>query len=274
MSTPLKVQAVLTGQAVSGVAVQVYRILLNGTVRAIGSGKTDAKGAVTINCNWGPTGDYQPRLQLRALQGKTYVVLTESVASFKGNVVDFGSVPLKPVATPVVMTNIPIIQPLTVVTPKAEKAPEPQVASVMRVLESTSSGLKTVNTAMLSSGYRLGNISLQLKVLPSAEGLLLPKADEITKLGSQGLSTLNVDLKAGGGPGTATKAEPLLVPSVTGFTESFARRKLGASNLQVATTWQLVDKEEDVGRVVLQRPVAGTQVKPRDTIIIAIGKKD
>ncbi|QRN96317.1 hypothetical protein JRI60_46115 [Archangium violaceum] len=314
----LTVKAVLfspTGESVVGIEAQVCIFMLNGSAQVIGTGKTDAKGALLITTNWQAPSTYQPRLQLLVRRGTAFVELAENLQSFANEAADFGSLALPalvagvvqpmvtipqgaipvvkptlgtaiPTAATIPVTSIPVTSipvtsiPVTSIpTTSTPPIPAPTTeTSLQQVFEGTGTQVQRAQDALRTSNsnFRLGKVSLQLKVLPgtTAGSVVLPKPDDITKVGNQGLSQINFDLESVDKPQlpipTAT-AQPL--PLLTGYTEVHARRLLAGNQLQLEVLQQLVDREEDVGRVMLQRPPAGTPMKPRTLVTIAVGRK-
>jgi hypothetical protein len=125
--------------------------------------------------------------------------------------------------------------------------------------------------------YRLGRVSLELKMVPGAGGvgLSFPTVEELARLGNTSLSTLNVDFdpKSQGEQAAVVKRT---VPDVTGVTEAMARRKLAEAGYVVEVNYQAVVASgglNQVDRVVMQLPAKGTGLAPGSTVVLFIGKQ-
>ena len=133
-------------------------------------------------------------------------------------------------------------------------------------LEATDSRLRS------SSGFRLGKVSLKLKVLPSEDGgsVVLPDAETIARLGANNLSELNLDLNpppSGRGQSSAAGT----VPELVGYTRALAERKLAAQGLRADYLEEQVGKAEQAGRILRQSPAAGAESTPGDIVELTIG---
>lgn len=154
----------------------------------------------------------------------------------------------------------------------SDTAPETTIEDVAR---STAEQLDRVRQTLQSgqSGLRLGNVALQLKVLPGSSGgrLSLPQTRQIEKVGAQALGSLDLAFH----PETAAPASrPVLTaPSLLGYTETFARRKLGERRLGAEVIYRLVTSAAEHGRVVFQRPAPAAPVAEGTIVLIAIGRQ-
>ena len=126
------------------------------------------------------------------------------------------------------------------------------------------------------SNYALGRVSIEVKMLPGSNGvgLKLPTVDEMKELRDSRLSTLTLDLEAR----DDTRALPptLATPSVLGYTEVIARRKLADAGLEALTSFQAVAEtsEEHVlsDRVVNQIPRPGDEIPRGSGVTIFVGR--
>jgi hypothetical protein len=126
--------------------------------------------------------------------------------------------------------------------------------------------------------YRLGRVSLELKMVPGAGGvgLTFPDMKELARLGNTSLSTLNVDFNPRE-QGDGAVVVKRLVPDVAGFTEVMARRKLAEAGYVVEVCYQAVAAAEgglqQIDRVVTQMPAKGVEAPPGSTVVLFIGKR-
>lgn len=128
------------------------------------------------------------------------------------------------------------------------------------------------------SVYSLGRVSLDVKMLPGPGGIGLrfPQQDELQALDASHLSGLKLDFES-----REVQEKPSVplapVPSVVGYTEIVARRKLVEANLLIEICYQAVQNVPggpiQVDRVVDQLPRAGSQVPSGSTITIFIGRE-
>src|SRR6185436_2867480 len=112
------------------------------------------------------------------------------------------------------------------------------------------------------SSYSLGRVAIEVKMVPGIAGIGMrfPQGDELKTLDSEHLSKLSLDFEA-----PDTKAAPpvdlVLVPSLLGYTETMARRKLAEVGLPVVVSYQAVvtqpGEPEQADRVVNQLPRQG-----------------
>lgn len=157
-----------------------------------------------------------------------------------------------------------------------QKGEVPQIG-LDRLAQTTADSLKTTQTRLQQdrSGFQLGKVSLQLKVMTGNDGgqVGLPRTSDIEKLGANALGQVLLDFHPPGQNVAASSAAQTAVPPLAGYTELLARRKLGETGLRVEVLSQLVLSDDQVGRVVLQNPSPGTPVAPDSTVMIAIGKK-
>lgn len=157
-----------------------------------------------------------------------------------------------------------------------EKGEVPQIG-LDRLAQTTADSLKTTQTRLQQdrSGFQLGKVSLQLKVMTGNDGgqVGLPRTSDIEKLGANALGQVLLDFHPPGQNVAAPSAAQIAVPPLAGYTEVLARRKLGETGLRVEVLSQLVRSDDQAGRVVLQNPAPGTAVTPDSTVMIAIGKK-
>ncbi len=118
--------------------------------------------------------------------------------------------------------------------------------------------------------YRLGRVKMQVKYVPGSQGksLIFPAEGEVD--GSQ-LSTIDLDFDAV----AELEAPPpqLEIPDIVGYTEIKARRELVAAGYVVDVSYQAIDDEGDVDRVVSQHPAAGSSATSGTTVMIFIGKQ-
>ncbi len=154
----------------------------------------------------------------------------------------------------------------------SDTAPETTIEDVAR---STAEQLDRVRQTLHAgqSGLRLGKVALQLKVLPGSGGgrLSLPQTRQIEKVGAQALGSLDLAFHPeAAAPASRTQ---LTAPSLLGYTETFARRKLGERRLAAEVVYRLVTSAAEHGRVVFQRPAPEAPVAEGTVVLIAIGRQ-
>ena len=135
------------------------------------------------------------------------------------------------------------------------------------------------------SSYSLERVSLEVKMLPgpAGEGLFFPQRDDL--VGGEGreggldpnhLSMLSLEFAANEPP-EKPQIIPVTVPSVLGYTEIMARRKLSEAGFQVTRDFQAVIQQANepiqADRVVDQLPRAGEKWPPGGAITIFIGRE-
>ena len=135
------------------------------------------------------------------------------------------------------------------------------------------------------SSYSLERVSLDVKMLPgpAGEGLFFPQQEDL--VGGEGneggldpdhLSMLSLEFAANEPP-EKPQIPPLTVPSVLGYTEIMARRKLSEAGFQVTRDFQAVIQKTNepiqADRVVDQLPRAGEKWPPGGAVTIFIGRE-
>lgn len=144
----------------------------------------------------------------------------------------------------------------------------------------TASQLETARTGIQRQGrhYRLGNISMKLKVTPgpTGAGFSFPAKDAIDEATTQALSEIAIDFPAEEETGAAQR-QAVPAPRLIGYTEVVARRKTQPYGLDLDVAYQLVPDDESgaamVGRVIRQLPEAGSgALEPGAVITVFIGK--
>jgi hypothetical protein len=134
------------------------------------------------------------------------------------------------------------------------------------------------------SAYNLERVSLEVKMLPgpAGEGMYFPQLEQITgappgqQLDPNHLSVLSLEFTAGE-PQERPQIPESNVPSVIGYTEIMARRKLADAGFQVARDYQaVVQKAGEVvlaDRVVDQLPRQGERWPLGGAVTIFIGRE-
>jgi cell division septum initiation protein DivIVA len=135
------------------------------------------------------------------------------------------------------------------------------------------------------SSYSLERVSLEVKMLPgpAGEGLFFPQQEDL--VGGEGgaggldpdhLSMLSLEFAANE-PADKPQIPPLTVPSVVGYTEIMARRKLSEAGFQVTRDFQAVIQRANepiqADRVVDQLPRAGEKWPPGGAVTVFIGRE-
>lgn len=135
------------------------------------------------------------------------------------------------------------------------------------------------------SSYSLERVSLEVRMLPgpAGEGMFFPQQEDLVggenregKLDPNHLSLLSLEFAANEPP-EKPEIPPLSVPSVVGYTELMARRKLAEAGFQVARDFQAVIQKANepiqADRVVDQLPRAGEKWPPGGVVTIFIGRE-
>lgn len=149
-------------------------------------------------------------------------------------------------------------------------------------MQKASDEVKRAREALTASGgrLRLDAVDLSVRMVPAIRPqgdleLRFPTVDELKALSSGGLSSLDLEIEAP--PPANEEAAAIIVPSVVGYTETVARRKLGASSLRAEIAFQSVRLEngraEGANRVVTQLPTPGAAVPKGSAITLFIGRE-
>jgi len=159
-------------------------------------------------------------------------------------------------------------QPGSQASPRADSK-----VAIDTLLNNAASKLDATDSRLRSnSRFRLGKVSLKLKVLPSEDGgsVVLPDAETIATLGGNNLSELNLDLNPPpSGRGQSAGVEKL--PKLLGYTRALAERKLAALGLRADYLEEQVGKAEQAGRILRQNPAAGTEAASGEIVELTIG---
>jgi hypothetical protein len=135
------------------------------------------------------------------------------------------------------------------------------------------------------SSYSLERVSLEVKMLPgpAGEGMFFPQQEDLVGgednpggLDPNHLSQLSLEFAANEPP-EKPQIVPLTVPSVIGYTELMARRKLTEAGFQITRDFQAVIQKANepiqADRVVDQLPRAGEKWPPGGAVTIFIGRE-
>lgn len=299
MALTIKARVVTAQSAVIvGLTIRAYAFTAAGSPILLGGAVTDGAGLVSIPSQWSPTADYQARVQLQAIQGRDPAVwLYAGPVSVVANVVDFGTVtygqPAGALAGDPVWTADAVDAmrldyqgqltekdlELAAVKQQLEamQSAEPAPSTITEVARVTAASLEAAQQTLRSarSGFQLGNVSLSLKLMPSGAegGVGLPSARHLEGIEAASLSTLDMAFYPTPAPAPAPVGEGTGVPSVMGYTEVLARRKLAERRLRAEVLIRVVESAEQEGRVVLQVPPAGASLADGGVVIIGIGRK-
>ncbi|MCP5142825.1 MAG: hypothetical protein H6926_01010 [Chromatiales bacterium] len=144
----------------------------------------------------------------------------------------------------------------------------------------TASQLETARAGVkqLGKNYRLGNISMKLKVAPgpTGAGFSFLKKDEVNEANAGALSEISIDFAADDDK-QAGATQKFPAPRLLGYTETMARRKVAPFGLNLDVAYQVVPDGDEgegmVGRVLRQIPDAGNgELDVGSTITVFIGK--
>ena len=157
---------------------------------------------------------------------------------------------------------------------KAVLADDSEQITITSFINKTKEAISKARTETADSGYNLGNVNLQFKVIPTGTGGLIsfPKPDEL--LGSSGqLSTIEIEFEAKEEAKEKVVVEPAEVPDVEGMTEIMARRKLTQAGFVTEVKFQATGNAIKVDRVIKQQPIKSEKVEPGTKVTIFIGKE-
>lgn len=151
--------------------------------------------------------------------------------------------------------------------------------SLGTLISKTSSQLELVQQQLKQEGhsFRLGKVSMDFKVLPTAGGteLTFLRPEELGTVSAEQMSAIKVDFNPTSVP-AATVVRHVTLPSVIGYTPVMARRKLAEGGFVVDISYEAVKPEpgkpNPAGRVVSQWPKPDEKVEPGSRVSIAIGK--
>lgn len=146
-------------------------------------------------------------------------------------------------------------------------------------MQKASDEVKRAREALAAGGgkLRLDAVDLSMRTVFEIrpEGGLemrFPSLDELKGLSGGNLSVLDLDIEAPEPPSEAAAA--IIVPSVAGYTETVARRKLGAASLRAEIAFQAVrGAGGHANRVVNQVPGPGTAVPKGSAVTLFIGRE-
>lgn len=146
-------------------------------------------------------------------------------------------------------------------------------------MQKASDEVKRAREALAAGGgkLRLDAVDLSMRMVPAIrpEGGLemrFPRLDELKGLSGGNLSVLDLDIEAPEPSSEAAAA--IIVPSVAGYTETVARRKLGAASLRAEIAFQAVrGAGGHANRVVNQVPGPGTAVPAGSAVTLFIGRE-
>jgi len=161
----------------------------------------------------------------------------------------------------------------------ALKAGKAAQVSLGNLISDTSRQLEQVQQRLKDEGrsFRLGKISMDLKVLPTGAGtdLTFLRPEELGTVSAEQLSAIKVDFNPTSVPAAAA-ARQIAMPNVVGYTLVMARRKLAEGGFAVDISYEAVrpdpQKPNVAGRVVSQWPKPNETVEPGSRVSIAIGK--
>ena len=142
------------------------------------------------------------------------------------------------------------------------------------IAESAGEQLHEARNRLLGSrsGLRLGDVELQVRgeagVSPDAMlGLRL----QTEAIDPNRLSEVTLRYGVDGGRVRTRLQDPVQVPTLTGYTEALARRKLGKVRLEADVSRQAVDDRSKARTVVAQDPAPGSTVEAGTTVRVFLG---
>lgn len=138
------------------------------------------------------------------------------------------------------------------------------------------SEVSSVNESMTNSGYKLANISVNLKTLvtQSEDGLIFQpiNSDLASEVNGAAVSDINIDVAET----PTTSSQEALIPNVIGLTETATRKLLMKYKLRIDPVYQYMDIENNnytIGQAFKQHPAAGTEVITDEIITVVFAKK-
>ena len=142
--------------------------------------------------------------------------------------------------------------------------------------------LRTAQETLAGSGspFKLGRLSMELKVVPSQHGtgFNFPTRDEVQRISGDSLSVVNFDFSSVTPVTFPVDPSLVEVPDLAGMTEVMARRVVAAAGLGLQTGLlavpRTVEGVSQAGRVVRQIPAAGDRVAPGTVITALLGKEE
>lgn len=160
-----------------------------------------------------------------------------------------------------------------------EEEPEeldPGETTLQHLITRTRAEIDGARASLVQGGanYRLRDVTMELRVIPSAGGgrVIIPDPEQLIDLSGDRLSTLRLDFAASD---LAPKVVPATVevPDVTGYTEVMARRRLREQGLFAEVVLEaLPTSSSGDGRVVNQLPESGDDTDPQSTVTIFVGR--
>ncbi len=127
------------------------------------------------------------------------------------------------------------------------------------------------------SPFQLGDVSMELKVLPGAKGTgfsFIPRS-ELAEASPEVLSKLTLQFNPREQP-APPPPPPLSTPDVVGYARRLAARKLEDAGLSAEFREEVVVETgsgpSKHGRVLRQAPEAGAEIEPGRTVVLTIGR--
>ncbi|MCB0557068.1 MAG: hypothetical protein KDD02_26205 [Phaeodactylibacter sp.] len=161
------------------------------------------------------------------------------------------------------------------------KSVEEQGVEISTFIENARQSIEEVRNKTKGTGYNLGAVHLDFKVIPKEDGksFIFPTIEQMHKTGSN-LSTFRIDFEP---PKSVEKPKKRLtnVPDVRDMTEIMARRQLTNAGLHTDIKYLVTDDDMKVDRIMLQDPEPSVVEAENDeglvevgtTVIIFIGKR-
>lgn len=150
--------------------------------------------------------------------------------------------------------------------------------SLVDLFDTTASQIETAarTIAARRGAYQLGDISMELKVVPGASGAgvsFVPRA-ELGTVTPEILSRLTFSFTASG---PAPEAGLVDVPDLLGYTRAPALRKLSEAGLEAVWREEMIRPgggPSQHGRIIDQSPAAGTALAPGGTVTLTLARED
>ena len=150
--------------------------------------------------------------------------------------------------------------------------------SLVDLFDTTASQIETAarTIAARRGAYQLGDISMELKVVPGASGAgvsFVPRA-ELGTVTPEILSRLRFTFTPSG---PAPEAGLVDVPDLLGYTRAPALRKLSEAGLEVVWREEMIRPgggPSQHGRIIDQSPAAGTALAPGGTVTLTLARED
>ena len=161
-------------------------------------------------------------------------------------------------------------------------AQSPKDTLINKVFENTGNQLEQAQVSLSSqnSKFRLGRVSMEMKVVPGQSGNSIRLADPelIKDIGSDSLSTLTLEFESDDVSNSSSKNDQpkISVPDTSNATRTHAERIIKQQGLipvwRVENIVEADQSQRRHGRVIHQSPSGGSLVHPRSEVVLTIAQ--